>query len=129
MYFSKLTLTLGALLLGIVLSGCGGRGLYIYDNRADPYGSPDRPWLVIGAPQAGSQELARKLCQEGELQRILQEARLPFSSQKELWEAACGNHPSAERFLEIYYALSEKSRQRLKRTFRKYGYTLNDYGC
>lgn len=120
---------LWALVLLAVLAACGGRGVYLYENRGNPYGGPDRPWLIIGARGAGSAELEKKLCQKRELRKILSEARIPEGSKEDLFLAACGPRASAERFLEIYYGLPDQTRLRLKRTFEKHGYSLNDYGC
>ncbi len=113
----------------LILTACGGRGVYLYENRADPYGGPDRPWLIIGARGAGSAELEDKLCRKGELRQILSEAGVRNRARENLFLAACGPRASAERFLEIYYALPDETRLRLKETFEKHGYSLNDYGC
>jgi len=120
----------GLVVLGLaVLAACGGRGVYLYENKGNPYGGPDRPWLIIGAKGAGSSQLEKRLCQDRELESILSEARVPPKSLKELFLAACGPRASAERFLEIYYALPDPVRARVKRSFERHGYSLNDYGC
>ncbi|QJA05916.1 hypothetical protein FVE67_03495 [Thermosulfurimonas marina] len=119
---------LGWLLLG--LFACGGRGVYLYQESANPYGNTDRPWVIIGAKGVGSESLEKRLCKEGELREILKEARLPEKTARKLLEAACGPKASAEGFLTIYYEeLAPEARDRLKRAFERHGYTLNDYGC
>ncbi|OAQ21515.1 hypothetical protein [Thermosulfurimonas dismutans] len=123
----KKLLVWGLLMFG--LTACSGKGVYLYDNKDCPYGGPDRPWLIIGAKGAGSKELERKLCTEGELRIMLREARLPAKESEGLFSAACGKEASAEKFLEIYYQLSNDSRERLKKAFERHGYSLNDYGC
>ena len=115
--------------LMVWLVSCGGRGVYLYENRDNPYGGPDRPWLIIGAKGAGSAKLEKRLCEDKELRAILAEARVPQKASEELFLAACGPQASAERFLEIYYHLPDETRNRLKRTFERHGYSLNDYGC
>ena len=113
----------------ILLVACGGRGVYLYENKDNPYGGPDRPWVIIGAKKAGSVRLEKRLCEEKELKTILFEARVPAEPSEKLFKAACGPEASAERFLEIYYHLPDPVRKRIKRIFERHGYNLNDYGC
>ncbi|HHI97174.1 MAG TPA: hypothetical protein ENJ96_04915 [Thermodesulfatator atlanticus] len=113
-----------------LLLGCGGRGVYLYQEKGDAARYDlDRPWVIIGKKGAGSQRLEKRLCQEKELLNILKEARLETAEQEALFEAACGKEASAVRFLQIYYGLEKGKRSRIRRSFERHGYSLNDYGC
>lgn len=114
----------------VFLVGCGGRGVYLYQEKggAARY-DLDRPWVIIGQKGVGSKRLEQKLCSEGELRAILEDAHLDTSEEDALFGAACGSEASAVRFLQIYYGLERDKRNRLRESFRRHGYTLNDYGC
>ncbi len=110
------------------LAGCGGRGVYLHAG-SDPRADLDRPWIIIGKKGAGSARLERVLCEEKELWRIFTEAGLEDYEKEALFEAACGPKASAVRFLQIYYGLEAEKRNRVRKSFQRHGYSLNDYGC
>ncbi len=114
----------------LLLSGCGGRGVYLYEESGGMARYDlDRPWVIIGKKGVGSQKLEARLCGDRELLEILEAARLEPYEQEALWEAACGEAASATRFLQFYYGLEREKRTRLRKSFKRHGYTLNDYGC
>ncbi|NPA48989.1 MAG: hypothetical protein GXO20_03335 [Thermodesulfobacteria bacterium] len=114
----------------LLLWGCGGKGVYLYSEKS---GSArydlDRPWVIIGKRGVGSQKLEARLCGEKELLEILHDAKLEPFEEEALWEAACGKEASATRFLQFYYGLEREKRMRLRKSFQRHGYSLNDYGC
>lgn len=114
----------------VVLCGCGGRGIYLYYEKdgAARY-DLDRPWVLVGNKEAGSQLLERRLCEEGELREILKEAELDSLEEEALYNAACGPGASAADFLQLYQGLEREKRSRLRQSFERHGYRLNDYGC
>jgi len=117
------------LLMVAGLVSCGGRGIYLYEEKGPPRSDLDRPWVIIGAKGLGSERLAQRLCREKELREILQEARLEREEKEALFEAACGPQASATTFLRLYYRLGPEKRLKLRKAFQRHGYSLNDYGC
>ncbi len=112
------------------LVGCGGKGVYIFAERGSQARYDlDRPWVIIGKKGAGSRKLEAQLCKQKELLKILQDAKLEPFEEEALWEAACGKEASATRFLQFYYGLEREKRKRLRESFHRHGYSLNDYGC
>ena len=124
-WFTKILPLLSLLLI----TACGGRGVYLYADKDDPRSDLDRPWVIIGAKGLGSKTLAQRLCEEAELRDILKEARLSEAEEESLFQAACGPEASATTFLRLYYHLPAEKRLRIRESFQKHGYSLNDYGC
>ena len=120
------------LLLLIVSSvffvSCSGKGFYLYYGK-DASSELDRPWVIIGKKDVGSSIIEKRLCGEKELKQILEEAHLDEKETKDLFEAACGEGASAVKFLHKYYAFEPAKKIRLRESFERHGYFLNDYGC
>ena len=114
----------------VFLCGCGGRGVYLYYEKegAARY-DLDRPWVLMGNKEAGSRLLEKRLCEGGELREILGQAGLDPFEEEALYDAACGPGASASNFLQLYQGLEREKRNRLRQSFERHGYRLNDYGC
>ncbi|GFE61428.1 hypothetical protein [Geobacter sp. AOG2] len=75
---------------------------------------------------SNGEALKKVLCESGDINRILNDSRLPEALQKELHEGICSPNKVKKRLLAILEDMTPEQRSALKLAFQTNGYEINN---
>jgi hypothetical protein len=103
-----------AMVVALLAGGCSSNNFLLYKEGRHFFVTSNRP------------ELKRVLCDSGDMDRIVRDAKLPEPLQKELKEEVCASDKVKERLMATLDGMSREQRAALKTAFRENGYDINN---